>query len=58
MTAYLYKFMKLLRCKLCDGEMEIISGFRSIFKVVKCTSCGFSNEKEEKNPEIIIIKRK
>jgi len=50
--------MKLLRCKLCDGEMEIISGFRSIFKVVKCTSCGFSNEKEEKNPEIIIIKRK
>lgn len=46
--------MKLLRCKICDGEMEIIGGFNTIFKIVKCSECGFSNEKK---PEVFIIKK-
>lgn len=51
--------MKLLRCKICDGEMEIIGGFHSVFKKVKCKQCNFSNENEfnKKSPEIIIIKK-
>lgn len=51
--------MKLLRCKLCSGEMDIVSGERSIYKKVKCRSCGYSNEQEpRKGPEVVIIRKR
>lgn len=52
--------MKLLKCKLCRGEIDIVSGERSINKKVKCRQCGFSNENDfsAKNPEIVIIRKR
>lgn len=52
--------MKLLRCKLCHGEMEIVGNYRAIVKKVKCKKCNFNNinEKEKKEPEVFVIKRK
>jgi len=52
--------MKLLKCKLCGGEVDIISGENSINKTVKCRKCGYSNEKEglTKKTEIIVIRKK
>lgn len=53
--------MKLLRCKLCSGEMDIVGGERAIQKKVKCRQCGYSNENEKDNskgPEIIIVRKR
>lgn len=51
--------MKLLRCKLCHGEMDIINKDKSINKKVKCRKCKFSNyDESEKFPEVVIIKKK
>ena len=53
--------MKLFRCIICGGEIEIIDATDgSINKKVKCLKCGFTNfnDHKSKEPEIIIIKRK
>lgn len=51
--------MKLLRCKHCRGEMDIVDGERSINKKVRCRQCGFNNEEQErKGPEVVIIRRR
>lgn len=51
--------MKLLRCKLCHGEMDVMGNDRSINKKVKCRKCKFSNfDDSVKVPEVVIIKRK
>lgn len=52
--------MKLLKCKLCKGEMDIVGGERSINKKVKCRNCGYSNEheNERKGPEVVIIRKR
>lgn len=52
--------MKLLRCLLCRGEMDIVGGERSIHKKVKCRECGFTNENEpqRKMPEVVVIKKR
>jgi hypothetical protein len=51
--------MKLLKCKLCRGECEIIGGFSAISKIIKCTKCGYSNANEEvKTPEVFVIRKK
>jgi len=53
--------MKLLRCKFCRGEMDIVSGERSVHKKVKCRNCGYSNENEQqerKGPEVVIIRKR
>lgn len=52
--------MKLLKCKLCAGEVEIIGNERAINKKVKCLKCGYSNtnEPERKVTEVVIIKRR
>lgn len=52
--------MKLLRCKLCRGEMDIVGGEFAIHKKVKCRQCGYNNETEwpAKSPEVIIIKKR
>lgn len=52
--------MKLLKCKLCNGEMDIVGNERSINKKVKCRQCGYSNENEtdRKGPEVVIIRKR
>ena len=52
--------MKLLRCKLCRGEMDVVGGERAINKKVKCRKCGYSNENEtgRKEPEVVVIRKR
>lgn len=50
--------MKLLKCKLCSGEVEIIGNLRLINKKVKCTKCGFTNEEKQNYPEVVVIRKK
>jgi hypothetical protein len=50
--------MKLLKCKLCSGEVDIIGNERSINKKIKCRKCGFSNEIESKFPEVFVIRKR
>jgi DNA-directed RNA polymerase subunit RPC12/RpoP len=51
--------MKILKCIICNGEIEIVNNDGSIFKKVKCRKCGFNNlsKKIGKYPEIIIRKK-
>ena len=48
--------MKLLKCKVCKGEIDIVGNERVINKKVKCRQCGFSNE--DKAPEVFVIRKK
>lgn len=50
--------MKLLKCKLCSGEVDIIGNYRSIEKKIKCRKCHFTNEKPKNITEIVVIKKK
>jgi hypothetical protein len=52
--------MKLLRCKFCRGEVEIIDGWHNFKKRIKCCKCGFTNNHavEQKGPEIFVIKKR
>jgi hypothetical protein len=51
--------MKLLKCKLCHGEVDIINNHKSVQKTVKCRKCGFTNQKSnKKSTEVLIIKAK
>lgn len=53
--------MKLLKCKMCNGEVDIVGGEYSVNKKVKCKKCKFSNLNENINnisPEIVIIKKR
>lgn len=50
--------MKILRCKFCKGELDIISNNKFSNIKVKCKKCGFTNFKEIKEPEIFTIRRK
>jgi hypothetical protein len=50
--------MKLLRCKRCRGEMDIIGGDHSIYKEVECRECGFTNADDQRLPEITVIKKR
>ena len=51
--------MKLLRCKICRGELEILGSERAINKKVRCLNCGFSNvEEPKKEPEVMIIRKR
>lgn len=51
--------MKLLKCKLCHGEIDIIANERSINKKIKCRKCGFTNgEPEQKFPEVFVIRKR
>lgn len=52
--------MKLLKCRVCAGEMEIVGNEHAVNKKVKCLKCGYtnSNESERKTPEVIIIKKR
>lgn len=52
--------MKLLKCRVCGGEMEIVGNERAINKKVRCLKCGFNNanEPERKMPEVVIMKKR
>lgn len=53
--------MKLLKCKICNGEMDLIGNERSIERKVRCHKCGFTNVNDklaESFPEVITINRK
>lgn len=52
--------MKLLRCKLCHGEVDIIGNNRAVNKIIKCRKCQYTNvqDKEKNTPEIFIIRKK
>lgn len=50
--------MKLLKCKLCLGEVDIIGNERAMNKKVKCRKCGFTNENENKGPEVLVIRKR
>lgn len=50
--------MKLLRCKLCHGEMDVIGNERATHKKVKCRQCGYSNETIDKLPEVVVLRKR
>jgi len=52
--------MKLLKCKFCAGEMDIIGNEHAINKKVKCRKCNFTNlnDAERKEPEILIMRKR
>lgn len=52
--------MKLLKCKNCRGEVDIVNNERAINKKIKCRQCGFTNvgELEQNGPEVIIIRKR
>lgn len=52
--------MKLLKCKLCYGEVDIIGNQYAINKKIKCRNCGFNNleESEKKEPEVMVIRKR
>ena len=51
--------MILLKCKLCSGEVDIISNDNSINKKTKCQKCGHTNgEPVQKGPEVIVMRRR
>jgi len=52
--------MKLLKCKFCRGEVDIIGNERSINKKIKCIQCGYTNagEQEQKGPEVLVIRKR
>jgi len=46
--------MKILKCKLCSGEVDIVGNDRSIIKKTK----GHTNDTTHKEPEVIIMRRR
>lgn len=50
--------MKLLKCLLCKGEIDVIGNERATNKKVKCQSCGFSNQEEKPQPEVMILRKR
>lgn len=52
--------MKLLKCKLCSGEVDIVGNYKAVNKKVKCKKCHFSNLEKNDNKkltEVIVIKK-
>lgn len=51
--------MKILKCRVCDGEVDIIANHRSVSKKIKCRKCKYTNNNEKNNqPEIVILRKK
>lgn len=51
--------MKILRCIICNGEVELVTEDRSTNKKVRCSKCGFTNcTTNVKEPEIFIIRKR
>ena len=51
--------MKLLKCKLCRGEVDIIGNEKAVQKKIRCRKCGFTNDDDQKSvTEVIVIKKR
>jgi len=50
--------MKLLRCKICSGEVDVLNNDRSVNRKVKCRKCNHTTEHEHKGPEVVIIRKR
>jgi hypothetical protein len=54
--------MKILKCKLCRGECDVINYERSINKQIRCRGCGYTNEiahnSSIKEPEVVVIRKR
>ena len=50
--------MKLLKCKLCRGEVDVLNNDRSVNRKVKCHKCNNTTEPEYKGPEVVIIRKR
>jgi C4-type Zn-finger protein len=54
--------MKLLKCSLCQGEVDVIGNDHAINKKTKCQKCGHTSagiEVEAKaEPEVVVIRRR
>ncbi len=51
--------MKLLKCIICGGEVELIDDSGEVLKKTKCQKCGFATGQfEPKTPEVLIIRKK
>ena len=51
--------MKILKCRVCDGEVDIVGNHRSVSKKIKCRKCKYTNVVDKPNePEVVIIRKK
>jgi RNA polymerase subunit RPABC4/transcription elongation factor Spt4 len=51
--------MSFLRCKICDGEIDILDNDRSVNKKTKCRQCGNpATTQEIRGPEVIVIRKR
>lgn len=50
--------MSIINCLFCKGELEIIGNLKGFEKKVKCKKCNFTNVSIEKEPEVIVVRRK
>lgn len=55
--------MRILKCRMCCGEMELAPGEHGIVRHARCIECGYSGNvtsaDEEKNePEVVVIRKK
>lgn len=40
------------------GEVDLVNNDHSVNRKVKCRKCGFTNENENKGPEIVVIRKR
>jgi len=49
--------MKLLKCKICKGDVDLIGNGHAINRKVKCDKCN-NTERHSKSPEVFVIRKK
>ena len=52
------ELMRLLKCKFCSGEMDIIGNEHAVNKKVKCRKCNYTNDIERKEPEVLVMRKR
>jgi hypothetical protein len=50
--------MKILRCRICMGEVDIIGNPRAVNKKIKCRKCNFTNDTGSRGPEVFVIRKR
>ena len=40
------------------GEVDFISSEHAVNRKVKCRKCGYSNEAENKGPEVFVVRKR
>jgi ribosomal protein S27E len=49
--------MKILKCKVCDSEVDVIGNDSSVKRKIKCSRCD-KDIVETTGPEIIIVRKR